>query len=73
MTSLIHNFPHDGVITIDRVIAKPEFSPDDLQERVAELCENGSKEIAYDMLWSGAAYSPKEAVVAKLKLLRPKI
>jgi len=38
--SLIPNFPHDGVITINRVILKPDFSVDDLQERVAMLCEN---------------------------------
>ncbi|MBE0509998.1 MAG: ligand-binding protein SH3 [Chromatiales bacterium] len=38
--SLINNFPHDGVVTINRVILKPEYSVDDLQERVAMLCEN---------------------------------
>jgi len=139
--SLIRNFPHDGVVTINRVILKPEYSIDDLQERVAflcenvktyhsetgfvggfvalnsgsvsnegstvgqaidsplkdkealvitfwesftehedshksdtfqplfeqvlELCENGNEEIAYDMLWSGAAYSKEEAEAAK--------
>ena len=137
MASLIHNFPHDGVVTINRVILKPEYTTDDLQERVAtlcenvktyhsetgfvggfvslnsgavsnegstigqavesplkgkealivtfwntfedheeshksetfqplfeqvlELCENGNEEIAYNMLWSGAAYSAEEA------------
>lgn len=142
MASLIHNFPHDGVVTINRVILKPEYSLDDLQERVAflcenvktyhsdtgfvggfvalnsgqvsnegstvgqavdsplagkealiitfwntfedheeshksetfqplfqqvlELCENGNEEIAYEMLWSGAAYSPEEAEAARL-------
>lgn len=141
MSSLIKNFPHDGVVTINRVILKPEYTVDDLQERVAvlcenvktyhsetgfvggfvalntgnisnegstigqavesplkgkealivtfwntfeeheeshrsetfqplfkrvlELCENGNEEIAYDMLWSGAAYSKEEAKVAK--------
>ena len=40
MTGLIPNFPHDGVVTINRVILRPEFSLDDLQERVAMLCEN---------------------------------
>jgi len=141
MASLINGFPHDGVVTINRVILKPEFSVDDLQERVAmlcenvktyhsetgfvggfvslnsgavsnegstigqavespmkdkealiitfwksfeeheashrsetfqplfkevlELCENGNEEIAYEMLWSGAAYSPEEAKAAK--------
>jgi hypothetical protein len=38
--SLIANFPHDGVVTINRVIIKPEYTVDDLQERVAMLCEN---------------------------------
>ena len=37
---LIANFPHDGVVTINRVILKPEYTVDDLQERVAMLCEN---------------------------------
>ncbi|WP_127478302.1 ligand-binding protein SH3 [Sulfurivermis fontis] len=135
--SLINNFPHDGVVTINRVILKPGYSVDDLQERVAllcenvktyhsttgfvggfvalnsgavsnegstigqavesplkgkealiitfwrsfaeheeshksptfqplfkevlELCENGNEEIAYEMLWSGAAYDADEA------------
>ena len=139
--SLIHNFPHDGVVTINRVILKPEYTMDDLQERVAflcenvktyhsetgfvggfvalnsgqvsnegstvgqavenemkgkealiitfwnsfedheespnsepfqplfaqvlELCENGNEEIAYDMLWSGAAYSTDQIAAAK--------
>lgn len=40
MASLIPNFPNDGVVTVNRVILKPQFSVDDLQERVAELCEN---------------------------------
>jgi hypothetical protein len=38
--SLIYNFPHDGVVTINRVILKPEYTIDDLQEKVAFLCEN---------------------------------
>lgn len=139
---LINNFPHDGVVTINRVVLKPEFTLDDLQERVAflcenvktyhsttgfvggfvclnsgnvsnegstigkavesdmkgkealiitfwntfadheashrsdtfqplfekvlEVCENGNEEIAYDMLWSGAAYSEKQAEAARL-------
>lgn len=139
---LINNFPHDGIVTINRVILKPEYTLDDLQERVAflcenvktyhsttgfvggfvclnsgavsnegstigkavesemkgrealiitfwnsfedheashksetfqplfakvlETCENGNEEIAYDMLWSGAAYSEKEAEAARL-------
>ena len=40
MSGLIANFPSDGVVTVNRVILKPEFSVDDLQERVAFLCEN---------------------------------
>lgn len=141
MTQLISNFPHDGVVTLNRVILKPEYSVDDLQERVAmlcenvktyhsdtgfvggfvamnsgavsnegstvgqavdsplkdrealiitfwnsfedheqshrsetfqplfrevlELCENGNEEIAYEMLWSGKAYSEAEARAAR--------
>jgi hypothetical protein len=141
MSSLIKNFPNDGVVTINRVILKPEYTIDDLQERVAflcenvktyhsdtgfvggfvalnsgqvsnegstigqaiespmkdkealiitfwntfedheeshksetfqplfkavlELCENGNEEIAYEMMWSGAAYSPEEAEAAR--------
>ncbi|HHO67627.1 MAG TPA: ligand-binding protein SH3 [Gammaproteobacteria bacterium] len=139
--SFIPNFPHDGVVTINRVILRPEYSIDDLEERVAllcenvktyhsdtgfiggmvvlntgnisnegstvgqavesplkdrealiitfwrsfeeheashrsdtfqplfkqvlALCENGNEEIAYQMLWSGAAYSPEQAQAAK--------
>ena len=40
MAGLIQNFPYDGVVTINRVILKPEYTMDDLQERVAFLCEN---------------------------------
>jgi len=141
MSGLIKNFPNDGVVTINRVILKPEYTIDDLQERVAflcenvktyhsdtgfvggfvalnsgqvsnegstigqavespmkdkealiitfwktfedheqshksetfqplfkavlELCENGNEEIAYEMMWSGAAYSPEEAEAAR--------
>ncbi|QEP43935.1 ligand-binding protein SH3 [Ectothiorhodospiraceae bacterium BW-2] len=139
---LINGFPHDGVVTINRVVLKPEYTMDDLQERVAmlcenvktyhstsgfiggfvslntgmisnegstigqpiassdrgrealiitfwrsfeeheashrsdsfqplfkevlALCENGNEEIAYEVLWSGAAYSPEEAEQAQL-------
>ena len=141
MTGLIPGFPYNGVVTINRVILKSEYSVDDLQERVAELCENvktyhsdtgfvggfvalnsgeisnegstigqavasplkgkeamivtfwnsfedhershrsetfqplfknvlelcenGNEEIAYDMLWSGKAYSAEEAKKAR--------
>ncbi len=40
MSGLIANFPNDGIVTINRVILKPEYTVDDLQERVAFLCEN---------------------------------
>ena len=40
MSGLIANFPSDGIVTINRVILKPEYTVDDLQERVAFLCEN---------------------------------
>lgn len=141
MNELIRNFKSDGVVTLNRVILKAEYTIDDLQERVAmlcenvktfhsdtgfvggfvalnsgaisnegstigqavtsplkdrealiitfwdsfeqheashrsatfqplfqevlELCENGNEEIAYNMLWSGAAYSPEEAIRAR--------
>lgn len=141
MSGLINNFPNNGVVTVNRVILKPNYTVDELQERVAmlcenvktyhsdtgfvggfvalnrgdisnegstvgqaveselkdkealivtfwnsfedheqshksetfqplflevlELCENGNEEIAYDMLWSGAAYSAEEAEAAR--------
>ena len=141
MSGLISDFPYDGVVTVNRVILKPAYTIDDLQERVAELCENvktfhsdtgfvggfvalnsgqvsnegstigrpvdselkarealiitfwrsleeheashrsdtfqplfrrvlelcenGNEEIAYEMLWSGRAYSPDEARAAR--------
>ncbi len=40
MAQLIPGFPSDGVVTINRVILRPEYTVDDLQERVAMLCEN---------------------------------
>ena len=141
MSALIDNFPPNGVVTVNRVILKPEYTVEDLQERVAylcenvktyhsdtgfigglvalnsgnisnegstigqavasplkgrealiitfwrsfeeheashrsstfqplfqkvlELCENGNEEIAYEMLWSGRAYSAEEAKKAQ--------
>lgn len=141
MTGLIPGFPYNGIVTMNRVILRPEYTVDDLQERIAELCENvktyhsdtgfvggfvalnsgdisnegstvgqavasplkdkeaiivtfwnsfedhershrsetfqplfmnvlelcenGNEEIAYDMLWSGKAYSPEEAQKAR--------
>ncbi len=38
--ALINEFPSDGVVTINRVILKPEYTVEDLEERVAELCEH---------------------------------
>ncbi len=139
--SFIPNFPHDGIVTVNRVILKEGYTVDDLQERVAllcenvktyhsetgfvgglvtlnsgnisnegstvgqtveselkgkealiitfwksfdeheashrsdtfqplfkeviEICENGNEEIAYDMLWSGAAYDQEQARAAQ--------
>jgi beta-mannanase len=40
MSGLITDFPYDGVVTVNRVILKSGYTVDDLQERVAELCEN---------------------------------
>lgn len=40
MSSLINGFSSDGIVTVNRVILKPEFCVDDLEERVATLCEN---------------------------------
>jgi len=141
MTGLIEGFPADGVVTVNRIILKPEYDMDDLEERVAmlcenvktyhsdtgfrggmvllnsgqvsnegstigqavespmkdkealivtfwrsfeeheeshksetfqplfadvlEICENGNEEIAYQQLWSGAAYSPEDAAKAR--------
>ena len=141
MAELISGFPTDGIVTINRVILRPEYTVDDLQERVAvlcenvktyhsdtgfvggfvalnsgnisnegstvgqavtsplkdkealivtfwrsfedhekshrsdpfqplfkqvlALCENGNEELAYNMLWSGKAYSPEDAKAAR--------
>ena len=40
MSGLIPDYPPGGVVTVNRVILKAEYSMDDLQERVAMLCEN---------------------------------
>ncbi len=40
MSSLINGLNNDGIVTVNRVILRPEFSVSDLEERVAELCEN---------------------------------
>jgi len=40
MSSLINGLDNGGVVTVNRVILRPEYSVSDLEERVAELCEN---------------------------------
>lgn len=40
MNDLIPKFPMDGVVTVNRVVLKPQYDIDDLEERVAMLCEN---------------------------------
>ena len=40
MSGLISGFPFNGAVTVNRIILKPEYTVDDLQERVALLCEN---------------------------------
>jgi hypothetical protein len=40
MSALINGFNPEGVVTINRVILKSVYSTDDLEMRVAELCEN---------------------------------
>jgi hypothetical protein len=38
--AFIPGFDSDGVVTVNRVILKPQFGVEDLEERVALLCEN---------------------------------
>jgi hypothetical protein len=40
MSGLIPGFETNGVVTINRVVLRPEYSVEDLEERVAMLCEN---------------------------------
>jgi len=40
MSALINNFDGNGVVTVNRVVLRPEYDIDDLEMRVAELCEN---------------------------------
>ncbi|MBZ0070893.1 MAG: hypothetical protein WCY26_01810 [Thiohalobacteraceae bacterium] len=40
MAQLIPGFPGDGIVTVNRVILKEGYTLDELQERVAVLCEN---------------------------------
>jgi hypothetical protein len=40
MSGLIPGFDSDGVVTVNRVLLKPAYTIDDLEERVAMLCEN---------------------------------
>jgi hypothetical protein len=38
--SFIPNFESDGIVTVNRVVLKPQYAVEDLEERVALLCEN---------------------------------
>jgi hypothetical protein len=40
MSGLIQGFTNEGVVTVNRVILRQEYSLDELEMRVAELCEN---------------------------------
>lgn len=40
MNDFIPGLPADGVVTVNRVLLKPQYSVDDLEERVSLLCEN---------------------------------
>lgn len=40
MSAFIPGFDSDGVVTVNRVLLKPEYTIEDLEERVALLCEN---------------------------------
>lgn len=40
MSAFIPGFDADGIVTVNRVLLKPQYSVDDLEERVALLCEN---------------------------------
>lgn len=40
MSSLINGLNSDGIVTVNRVILRPAYKVEDLEERVAELCEN---------------------------------
>lgn len=40
MSGFIPGFNDEGVVTVNRVLLRPEYSVDDLEERVALLCEN---------------------------------
>jgi hypothetical protein len=40
MSALINGFDGDGTVTVNRVVLRPEFTVDDLEIRVAVLCEN---------------------------------
>ncbi|MBF0168445.1 MAG: ligand-binding protein SH3 [Alphaproteobacteria bacterium] len=40
MAGLIDGFDPSGIVTVNKVILKPGYTVDDLEERVAVLCEN---------------------------------
>ena len=59
--ALIKGFPHDGIVTINRVILKKGRTLDELQERVALMCENVKTHIG-----KSAFLGPRRAVGASL-------
>lgn len=40
MSGFIPGFDSEGVVTVNRVLLKPDYTVEDLEERVAMLCEN---------------------------------
>jgi hypothetical protein len=40
MSGFIPGFDSDGIVTVNRVLLRSEYTIDDLEERVALLCEN---------------------------------
>ncbi len=40
MSEIVSGFTNDGVVTVNRILLKPGYTIDDLEERVALLCEN---------------------------------
>jgi hypothetical protein len=40
MSGFIPGFDSEGVVTVNRVLLKPSYTVEDLEERVAMLCEN---------------------------------
>lgn len=40
MSGIIPEFDSDGIVTVNRILLKPQYTMDDLEERVSVLCEN---------------------------------